>query len=101
MKYKLTENTKVVDGVTSASCEYLSYTLSLCEYRDPKNGKFGFWIYDEVQGINLAMRAKTSTDAFVGAIMFYQQRLAIVERDYDRLLNKVEVFVSQFAEESK
>lgn len=77
----------------------LSETLSLCEYQSPKNGSFGFWLYDETRGMNLSMRAKTSTDAFVEALTYYQKRLTRIEREYASLKTKVEAFVGQFREE--
>jgi hypothetical protein len=76
----------------------LSSTLTLCEYQSPKNGSFGFWLWDETRGMNLAMRAKSSTDAFVEALMYYQKRLLTVEHDYRSLKGKVDAFVEQFVE---
>ena len=80
--------------------EKLSETLSLCEYQSPKNGSFGFWLYDYTRGMNLAMRAKTEREAFVEALTYYQKRLATVEADHALLRSKVDAFVSQFAEEN-
>lgn len=74
----------------------LSETLTLCEYQSPKNGSFGFWLYDKTRGMNLSMRAKTSTDAFVEALTYYQERLAKVEQEYASLQTKVDAFVDQF-----
>lgn len=77
----------------------LSETLSLCEYQNPKNGHFGFWLYDETRGMNLAIRAKTSQDAFVKALHYYQSRLTEVEQEHKALKDKVDKFVEQFIEE--
>lgn len=76
--------------------EDLSETLNLCEYKT--GGSLGFWLYDETRGMNLAMRAKTSTKAFVEALTYYQARLAKVESDYKSLSAKVDAFVAQVTE---
>lgn len=77
----------------------LSETLTLCEHQDPKNGAFGFWLYDSTRGMNLAMRAKSSTEAFVEAIEYYQRRLTEVEQGYHELRTKVDAFLEQFADD--
>lgn len=77
----------------------LSETLSLCEYKSPKNGSFGFWLYDETRGMNLAMRAKSSTDALVEALTYYQKRFAKVNEAHARLQEKVDAFVAQFVDD--
>jgi hypothetical protein len=71
----------------------LTPTLALTECKD------GFWLYDETRGFNLAMRAKTSTDAFVEALEYYQDRLKEVESQYSNLKAKVDSFVSNFVDE--
>lgn len=68
----------------------LTDTLNLSECHD------GFWLYDKTRGMNLAMRSKTSTDALVKAIMYYQNRLIDIEQLHKELKNKVDVFVDQF-----
>ena len=79
----------------------LSETLTLCEYTSPKSGDFGFWLYDKTRSMNLSMRAKTSTDAFVEALTYYQRRLSEMEKAYWGLKGQVDLFVSQFVEESE
>jgi len=69
------------------SSEQLTSTLTMSECSD------GFWLYDKTRGINLSMRAKTPTDAFIEALDYYQRRLLKVEEDYASLHKKVEVFV--------
>jgi hypothetical protein len=71
----------------------LSDTLILSECHD------GWWLYDKTGGMNLSMRAKTSTDAFVEALTYYQKRLMVVEHEYTELNSKVNAFVDQFREE--
>lgn len=70
----------------------LTETLKLSECSD------GFWLYDKTRGMNLSMRAKTTQDAFVECISYYQKRLAEVENEHRELTAKVEAFVSQFME---
>ena len=73
----------------------LSKTLTLCEYQT--GGSLGFWLWDETRGMNLSMRAKTSTAAFVEALEYYQERLAEVESNYKSLSERVDAFVAQVA----
>lgn len=73
----------------------LSDTLSLAEMRD------GFWLYDKTRGMNLAMRAKTSNDAFVEALHYYQKRLKETENSYASLKAQVDNFVNQFVEKEE
>lgn len=75
----------------------LSETISLSEYKS--GGNLGFWLYDNTRGMNLSMRAKTETAAFVEALDYYQKRLIEVEQTYASLKMKVDAFVSQFEEE--
>lgn len=52
-----------------------------------------FWLYDEIQGMNLVVRAKTERDAFVEAIEWYQKRLENTEEKLKTLTDKVASFV--------
>jgi hypothetical protein len=74
------------------SHDILSDTLTLSECSD------GFWLYDKTRSMNLSMRAKTATDAFVEAIEYYQGRLKNVEASYYALNKKVEAFVEDVTE---
>lgn len=75
------------------SSTQLTDTLNLAECHD------GFWLYDKTRGMNLSMRAKTSTDAFVEALTYYQRRLTEVEQNYKSIQAKVDAFIAQFVEE--
>jgi hypothetical protein len=75
----------------------LSETLTLCEYEAGRDK--GFWLYDKTRGMNLAMRSKTDTDAFVSALAYYQNRLTKVETSYRELKTNVDEFVERFAED--
>lgn len=72
---------------------FANNTLSVHECSD------GFWIYDETQGMNIAMHEKTEQWAFVRALMYYQERLKRTEDELKSLRQKVDGFLSQFAEE--
>lgn len=69
-------------------------TLSLVEYND------GYYLYDTIVGMNIAMRAKTEQDACIKALLYYQRRLIEVKKDYKILNDKVESFLSQFDREN-
>lgn len=68
-------------------------TMSLCTD--------GYWLYDETRGMNLSMRAKTTEDAFVEALTYYQGRLKEYEGAYNSLKARVDSFVSQFIDEEE
>lgn len=77
------------------SSVHLTDTLTLSECND------GFWLYDKTRGMNLSMRAKTESAAFIECISYYQKRLAEVETDHRALSEKVESFVSQFVNDDE
>lgn len=68
-------------------------TLSLIETNQ------GYYLYDNILGMNIAMRAKTEQDACIEALLYYQKRLMEVKTDYNDLNNKVKSFLSQFDKE--
>ena len=68
-------------------------TLSLVEAND------GFWLYDNTLGMNLAMRCKDEQSAYIEALLYYQNRLLISEKELKEINNKVDAFVSQFTNE--
>ena len=72
----------------------LSETLWISEYKS--GGSLGFWLYDKTRGMNLAMRAKSETAAFVKALQYYQKRLMEVEAEQRTLKTKVDTFIEQF-----
>lgn len=73
----------------------LTDTLTLSECHD------GFWLYDKTRSMNLAMRAKTPTDAFVNALGYYQHRLSEVETAHRELRGLVDAFVSNFTDDEE
>ena len=79
----------------------LSDTLTLSEFKSPKNGRHGFWLYDTTRGMNLSMRAKSSTEAFVEALTYYQRRLLEIELALRKLNTQVDTFVSQVRPEEE
>ena len=60
----------------------------------------GFWLYDDTRGMNLAMKAKSEQDAFIDALEYYQERLALMEGQYNDLQAKVNAFVNLFPDEN-
>jgi hypothetical protein len=62
-------------------------------------GHDGFWLWDDTRRMNLAMRAPNEREAFIRALLYYQDRLNTVESDLKELRNKVDSFLDQFNEE--
>lgn len=73
----------------------LSPTLTLSECSD------GWWLYDHTRGMNLSIKAKSPTEAFIEALTYYQGRLSKVERQYQELDEKVLTFVEQFVDKDE
>jgi hypothetical protein len=78
---------------TTKTTNKLTDTLTLTEAHN------GFWLYDHTQGMNLAMKAKSETDAFVEALTYYQKKLKETQAELSVLHRKVDSFLSQFKEE--
>ena len=68
-------------------------TLSLHECAD------GYYLYDYVMGMNIAMRAKTEQDAYIEALKYYQKKLNETLKKHETLNKKVQDFIGQFIEE--
>ena len=77
---------KLQDGVVR-----LSETLTLCD-----EGHLGFRLWDKTLDVNLSIGAKSSTDALVEAIHYYQRRLTKANQEHALLKTKVDAFVAQF-----
>lgn len=58
-------------------------------------GKDGFWLYDLTRSMNLSMSALSEQQAFVDALMYYQNRLIEIEKEYKSLRGIVNNFVEQ------
>jgi hypothetical protein len=76
----------------------LSDTLTLHECKDPKNGDFGFWLYDETVGMNLAIRAKTREEAILLALKFHQIAHKRAEEQRDELQAVIAGFIKSLKE---
>jgi hypothetical protein len=75
-------------------------TLSEC-HPDSECRVNNWWLYDKRaygSGMNVALRAKTRDEAFVGAIEFWAERATKFEQAYLRLKAQVDAFVGQFVE---
>ena len=68
-------------------------TLAMSECTD------GFWLWDSTREMNLGIKEKSSEEALVAAIEYYQNRLATVEGEYNSLKNKVGSFLDLFKED--
>ena len=56
-------------------------------------------MYDDIEGFNIAMRAKSEQDACIEAILHYQERLVEARAKYKALNDKVESFFAMFDRE--
>jgi len=70
----------------------LTDKLTLSECKD------GYWLYDYIRGMNLAMRAKSEQDAFVEAITYYQKRCAEIEQKKKKLYDSVNNFIESLSD---
>ena len=61
-----------------------------------------WWLYDKRAynggGANIGMRTKSRDEAFIEAIEFWAKRAILAEQKYNQLKDRVDIFVSQFAE---
>jgi hypothetical protein len=62
-------------------------TLNLSEQTD------GYWLWDTTRNMNLSMRAKTPEAAFIEALMYYQTRCLVVEKQLKQITERVDNFV--------
>lgn len=77
----------------------LTDTIMLSECNPTADYKGKFWLYDHTVGMNLAMGAKTERDAFVEALIYYQNRLEKEKKEHKELRDKVDSFLTQFSDE--
>ena len=71
----------------------LTDTISLAECHD------GYSLYDYTRGMNLSMRAKTQTDAFVEAITYYQKRTKYVETKINKMEESLNIFINTISDD--
>ncbi len=81
--------------------EKLSPTLTISECHPTTDHKGAFWLYDNIQGMNLAMGELTRENALLHALNYYQNRCIRFENDYKSLQKKVDTFVNQFIDSEK
>jgi hypothetical protein len=72
------------------SPEKLLPTLTLTNCWD------GWWLYDETQGMNLAMRAPSREAALLYALQYHRERHIKYANQHAALSQKVLAFTSQF-----
>lgn len=75
--------------IKALSLVKLNATLTLSECKD------GFWLYDETQKMNLAIRVKTEREAFIEAIEYYQTYLKEYKDKYFTLSGQIKNFLDQ------
>lgn len=68
--------------------EKLSKTLTLYQKID------GFWIWDDLAEMNLAMHCKTREIALLKVIDYYQRKTIRIETDLDRLNKATDIFIA-------
>ncbi len=89
-------NEKINDQLTLTNC---SRTYVNDKGEEKPCGDFGWWLYDEVFGMNLAMRAKSKEKALIEALAWYQERFLKERSEHRKLRKKVNTFLDQFSEE--
>lgn len=72
----------------------LSKNLTLSECHPSGEKKHGFWLYDDIQGMNLAMGSPTEITALTEALEYYQRKLLKTEMELKNLKENVNSFVS-------
>ena len=83
------------------SSKKLSDTLTLSECHPTAEYRGKFWLWDETQGMNLAMGAETEEEAFVKALEYYQTYMTKYKNSFRSLKNKVDDFVNNVTEEDE
>ena len=70
-------------------------TFNICKH----NLKEEYWLYDEIQGYNIVMQAKSKDEAFSEAIHYYQKRYKSLKEDSNRINNEINTFINLMAKE--
>jgi hypothetical protein len=73
----------------------LTDTLELSECKD------GYWLYDTTRGMNLSIRAKTSEEAYIEAITYYQRRTQELEDKLKTLDTFIDILINSLPEDSR
>ena len=76
----------------------LSDTLTLSEYKNKNSGDFGFWLWDETVGMNLAMRAKTREEAILQALEYHQKARKRALEQRNELQAAIDGFIGSLRE---
>ena len=88
-------------GSRALSSRKLTETLMLSECKPTAENRGRFWLWDETQGMNLAMGAETEEEALVEALMYYQKYLAQYRNSYTNLRSQVDLFVESVSVEEE
>lgn len=80
----------------------LTEDLNICECHPDGERQFTHWrIWDERDGSNIVMSAKTKEEAFVEAIDYWAERFKKLEREHTELQTKVDSFVQSVRPEEE
>jgi hypothetical protein len=66
-------------------------TLTLTECTD------GYYLWDKVEGFNIAIHAKSEQQALIDGLDYYQRYHSKLKKEYKELNDKVESFLCQFS----
>lgn len=70
-------------------------TFNICKHKLKEE----YWFYDNIQGYNIVMGAKSKDEAFSEAICYYQKRFISLKEDSKRINNEINTFINLMAKE--
>lgn len=74
--------------------EKLNEFLTISECHPCGERGHGYWLYDKIQGMNLAMAAPSEKYALVEAITYYQKKYIEIEKELEEIKEKVRSFIN-------
>lgn len=95
------------DYISEKINDDLTLTNCIRSYKDKVTGEmkpcgdFGWWLYDETFGYNLAMKAKTREEALIEALTHYNEYYKKQKAELSSLQSKVNSFLCQFSSEDE
>lgn len=87
---KLSETLTLSVAPANSGDAYRANQYKMVDGKRVNLNKDGFWIYDDIVKMNLAMRAETREAALLEVIKYYQKRHLQLIKERDTLLSKVE-----------
>lgn len=64
-----------------------------------KGDNRGFWLYDKIFRVNIAMRANSEREAWIEALTYYQNSYRDIKSSHDGLVHRINTAVGQFVED--